>query len=65
MNKAALNQIHDEIPERLREKGFDVVRGSGEKTKQKLDIHEYKAKMNWEKEKAELEKIKIEFCIKN
>ena len=23
MNKAALNQIHDEIPERLREKGFE------------------------------------------
>ncbi|MGE6556747.1 MobV family relaxase [Exiguobacterium artemiae] len=58
MNKAALNQIHDEIPERLREKGFDVVRGSGEKTKQKLDIHEYKAKLNWEKEKAELKEIK-------
>lgn len=56
MNKAALNQIHDEIPERLREKGFDVVRGSGEKTKQKLDIHEYKAKLDLEKEKAELEK---------
>ena len=58
MNKAALNQIHDEIPERLREKGFDVVRGSGEKTKQKLDIHEYKAKLNWEKEKANLKEIK-------
>lgn len=56
MNKAALNQIHDEIPERLREKGFDVVRGSGEKTKQKLDIHEYKAKLDLEKEKVELEK---------
>lgn len=56
MNKAALNQIHDEIPERLQEKGFDVVRGSGEKTKQKLDIHEYKAKLDLEKEKVELEK---------
>lgn len=56
MNKAALNQIHDEIPERLREKGFDVIRGSGEKTKQKLDIHEYKAKLDLEKEKVELEK---------
>lgn len=55
MNKAALNQIHDDIPRRLREKGFDVVRGSGEKTKQKLDIHEYKAKLDLEKEVNALE----------
>lgn len=55
MNKAALNEIHDEIPERLRAKGFDVVRGSGEKTKQKLDIHQYKAKLDLEKELNALE----------
>lgn len=55
MNKAALNEIHDEIPERLRAKGFDVVRGSGEKTKQKLDIHQYKAKLDLEKELHALE----------
>jgi len=55
MNKAALNEIHDEIPERLREKGFDVVRGSGEKTKQKLDIHQYKAKLDLEKEIKDLD----------
>lgn len=55
MNKAALNEIHDEIPERLRAKGFDVVRGSGEKTKQKLDIHQYKAKLDLEKEIKDLD----------
>lgn len=55
MNKAALNEIHDEIPQRLREKGFDVVRGSGEKTKQKLDIHQYKAKLDLEKEIKDLD----------
>lgn len=56
MNKAALNEIHDEIPERLRAKGFDVVRGSGEKTKEKLDIHQYKAKKEFEKEVESLGK---------
>ena len=56
MNKAALNEIHDEIPERLRTKGFDVVRGSGEKTKEKLDIHQYKAKKEFEKEVESLGK---------
>ena len=34
MNKVALN----EISERLRAKGFDIVRRLGEKTKQKLDL---------------------------
>ncbi|MGL6101995.1 MAG: MobV family relaxase [Exiguobacterium acetylicum] len=56
MNKAALNEIHDEIPERLRARGFDVVRGSGEKTKEKLDIHQYKAKKEFEKEVESLGK---------
>lgn len=56
MNKAALNEIHDEIPERLRAKGFDVVRGSGEKTKERLDIHQYKAKKEFEKEVESLGK---------
>ena len=67
MNKAALNEIHDEIPERLRAKGFDVVRGSGEKTKEKLDIHQYKAKKEFEKEVEslgkEIEKLKFNKSI--
>lgn len=67
MNKEALNEIHNEIPERLREKGFDVIRGSGEKTKQKLNIHEYKAKLDLEKQIQELgEKVRgleLEYSI--
>lgn len=51
INKAALNEIHDG----LRAKGFDIMRGSGEKTKQKLDIHQYKAKLDLEKELHALE----------
>lgn len=42
MTPAKINKIHNDAPEYLREKGFDVVRGVG-KTKKSLDIHQYKA----------------------
>ena len=50
MTPAKINKIHNDAPEYLREKGFDVVRGVG-KTKKSLDIHQYKA----EKLKEEIE----------
>nr|WP_302661091.1 MobV family relaxase [uncultured Clostridium sp.] len=48
MNKARINKIHNEAPEYLRGKGFDVVRGQG-KTEKSLDIHKYKAEKLKEK----------------
>lgn len=44
MNKVQMNQIHEEIPQRLREKGFEVVRGSSENKRYIKDVHEFKAK---------------------
>lgn len=43
MNKAKINTIHDELPQFLQARGFNVSRGSG-KTKGKNieDVHEYK-----------------------
>lgn len=59
MNRQRINQIHDELPKFLQERGFEVERASG-KTKDKNieDIHEYKQvqrKIN--EKKQELEKI--------
>lgn len=43
MNKAKINYIHDALPKFLRERGFDVVRGSGKTKDANIeDIHEYK-----------------------
>jgi len=59
MNRQRINQIHNELPKFLQERGFDVERASG-KTKDKNieDVHEYKQvqrKIN--EKKQELEKI--------
>lgn len=59
MNRQRINQIHNELPKFLQERGFDVKRASG-KTKDKNieDVHEYKQvqrKIN--EKKQELEKI--------
>ena len=46
MNKKGLNDIHNELPTFLQERGFDVVRGTGEATKQRggnvNDVHKFK-----------------------
>ena len=46
MNKQGLNQIHNELPIFLQERGFDVTRGTGEATKQRggnvTDVHKFK-----------------------
>lgn len=59
MNRQRINQIHNELPKFLQERGFDVKRASG-KTKDKNieDVHEYKQvqrKIN--EKKQELKKI--------
>lgn len=42
MNKEKINYIHDELPKFLRERDFDVVRGSGKTVNNIEDIHEFK-----------------------
>lgn len=46
MNKKGLNDIHNELPIFLQERGFDVERGTGEATKQRggnvNDVHKFK-----------------------
>lgn len=46
MNKKGLNDIHNELPAFLQERGFDVTRGTGEATKQRggnvTDVHKFK-----------------------
>lgn len=51
MTKERINRIHTKAPKYLKEKGYDVIRGSG-KTENSLDIHKYKA-----------EKLKEDICI--
>lgn len=56
----ALREIHEELPKVLQEQGFDVRRASGEKTKQKLDIHEYKAHQDFKRQTEQLrEEVQI------
>lgn len=44
MDKKKINQIHNDLPAFLRERGFDVVRGSGKTGEKNIeDIYEYKA----------------------
>jgi cell division protein FtsB len=44
MDRKKINQIHNDLPKFLRERGFDVVRGSGKTSERNIkDIHEYKA----------------------
>lgn len=42
MNKKKVNQIHDDLPKFLRERGFEVERGQGKTVQNIEDIHEYK-----------------------
>lgn len=42
MNRTRVNQIHDDLPAFLRERGFDVERGNSKGKKYIKDIHEYK-----------------------
>ena len=60
VNPIRVNQIHTNAPKYLRSKGFEVERGIG-KTKENLDIHEFKEKKLNERIK-ELEK---EIDLKN
>lgn len=50
MGPRALREIHDELPRFLQSRGFDVVRASGQKTTEKLNIHEYKAREDMKQE---------------
>ena len=44
MNKQKVNQIHNDLPAFLRDRGFEVERGRGRTKDQNIeDIHEYKA----------------------
>ena len=61
MTPKKISEVHDSLPKFLRERGFEVERGSG-KTKQNIeDIHEYKKvqKVIQEK-KQELEKVQLQ-----
>lgn len=54
MGPKALREIHDQLPKFLHERGFDVKRASGEKTKMKLDIHEFKAHQDFKHQTEQL-----------
>ena len=54
MGPKALREIHDQLPKFLQERGFDVKRASGEKTKMKLDIHEFKAHQDFKRQTEQL-----------
>lgn len=60
MNKAKINYIHDALPAFLRERDFDVVRGSGRAEKNIDDIHEYKEVQHLKKEVATQKQTFIE-----
>lgn len=46
MNPEKVNMIHDELPEFLRNHGFDVIRGKGKTKDHNIeDVHEYKEVM--------------------
>lgn len=68
MNRQRINQIHNELPKFLQERGFDVERASG-KTKDKNieDVHEYKQvqrKINEKKQELEKEIDSLEKNLK-
>lgn len=44
MTRQRMNQMHEEIPRRLRENGFEVVRGSSAHKTYIKDVHEFKVK---------------------
>ncbi|WP_214877082.1 MobV family relaxase [Exiguobacterium sp. CH10] len=63
MGPKALREIHDQLPKFLQERGFDVQRASGNKTKMKLDIHEFKAHQDF-KRQTELLREEVEALSK-
>ena len=67
MGPRALREIHDQLPRYLQERGFDVVRASGEKTMEKLNIHEYKAREDMKQEvqtlKKQVDDLDLEYSI--
>ena len=67
MGPRALREIHDQLPRYLQQRGFDVVRASGEKTMEKLNIHEYKAREDMKQEVQALRKqvgdLDLEYSI--
>lgn len=54
MGPKALREIHDQLPKFLQTRGFDVQRASGNKTKMKLDIHEFKAHQDFKRQTKQL-----------
>lgn len=61
MNRQRINQIHNELPKFLQERGFDVKRASG-KTKDKNieNIHEYKqVQKNIQEKEQKLKELEI------
>lgn len=66
MTRQRMNQFHEEIPKRLRGKGFEVVRGSSAHKTYIKDVHEFKVKKaNADIEKLEQQKQKKEHQLKN
>ncbi|MFN3188751.1 MAG: MobV family relaxase [Candidatus Paceibacteria bacterium] len=67
MGPRALREIHDQLPRYLQQRGFDVVRASGEKTMEKLNIHEYKAREDMKQEvqalKQQVDDLDLEYSI--
>ncbi|MCP6042505.1 plasmid recombination protein, partial [Klebsiella pneumoniae] len=67
MGPRALREIHDQLPRYLQNRGFDVVRASGEKTMEKLNIHEYKAREDMKQEvqalKKQVDDLDLEYSI--
>ncbi|TCI58557.1 MobV family relaxase [Exiguobacterium sp. SH0S2] len=67
MGPRALREIHDQLPRYLQQRGFDVLRASGEKTMEKLNIHEYKAREDMKQEVEVLKKqvgdLDLEYSI--
>jgi len=54
-NREALQRIQEELPQYLKENGFDVQRGNKNKERKNLSVHEYKA-MREDLKKIETEK---------
>lgn len=53
MNRQRLNKIHEELPQRLSERGYEVERGTSEGKRYTKDVHEFK-KVSLQREVDEL-----------
>lgn len=61
MTPKKINEIHDNLPQFLRKRGFEVERGSGKTQNNIENIHEYKELQKSLKEKQqELEKVQLQ-----